>query len=338
MAGAYDPFAHGKFLVGARTFAACDVTRRREFPCEVWYPATEPNAQWGRTTANLPLIIYSHPSGAHRRAATFLCTHLASHGFVVAAMDHSEVVAPELKRAEVETAERTAKRIEEVIASRVPDMRFLLDQLLGGAFDLRETRIDPSRVGLREARIDPARIGLIGHSFGGWTVLATPDVEPRVHAIVALAPGGARNPKPGILPVTLEFKWGRDVPTLYLVAEDDVFTPLAGIEELFERTPGSKQMVILRHADHCHFMDDVEQAHEAVRATPATGPAAWIAEEMRPIAELTSGEKANTFARGLTLAHLDATLRANADARRFLAGDIAAELAARGIEAIAHAG
>lgn len=40
--------------------------------------------------------VYSHPSRSHRRAATFLCTRLASHGYVVAAMDHSESVVPEL--------------------------------------------------------------------------------------------------------------------------------------------------------------------------------------------------------------------------------------------------
>ncbi|MGZ3520871.1 MAG: alpha/beta hydrolase [Vulcanimicrobiaceae bacterium] len=29
-----------------------------------------------------PLIVFSHHSGGHRRTATFLCTHLSSHGYV----------------------------------------------------------------------------------------------------------------------------------------------------------------------------------------------------------------------------------------------------------------
>ena len=33
--------------------------------------------------------------------------------------------------------------------------------------------------------------------------------------------------------------------------------------ELFERTPATKKMVILRRADHAHFMDQVEQLHES---------------------------------------------------------------------------
>jgi len=39
---------------------------------------------------------------------------------------------------------------------------------------------------------------------------------------------------------------------------------------------------------------------------------------------------------GLTLGQLDATLRGSAAAERFLAGDVAAELANRGVQAIEH--
>jgi hypothetical protein len=80
-----------------------------------------------------PLIIFSHPSGGHRRSATFLSTHLSSHGFVVAAVDHSEVVAQELARKEGETEEQKTARWQAVIAARVPDIRILLDQLLNDA-------------------------------------------------------------------------------------------------------------------------------------------------------------------------------------------------------------
>jgi predicted dienelactone hydrolase len=77
-----------------------------------------------------PLIIFSHSSGGHRRSATFLCVHLASHGYVVAALDHSEVVATELARRDGESGAERAARIDAVIANRVPDVRFLLDHLL----------------------------------------------------------------------------------------------------------------------------------------------------------------------------------------------------------------
>ena len=312
----YDPFVRGRDSVSERTVHARDPVRGRLFPCELWYP-TNPGTY--------PLIVYSHPSGSNRRAATFLCTHLSSHGYIVAALDHTEVVAAELARRDDETADRKAARLEAIIANRVPDIRFLLDRVLSG-----DTWSDS------EVHPDSSRVGIVGHSFGGWTALAAPDVEPRIKAVVALAPGGASQPKPGILPATLDFAWGRDVPTLYLVAEDDVSLPLAGMYELYERTPATKRLVILRRADHCHFMDNVEQLHEAVRAMPFTGDLAWIPKEMRPIAELCSGEQAQTFTRGLALSHFDAVLLDREQAQRFWLGDIEAELATRGVDAIAH--
>jgi len=271
-----------------------------------------------------PLIVFSHASMSHRRMATFLCTHLSSHGYVVAALDHSEVVAPELARQDDENPEQTTARLEAVIATRVPDIRFLLDELLSGATEGSNTTLDPTRV------------GIVGHSFGGWTALAAPEVEPRIRAVVAHAPGGSSKPKPGILPATLTFKWARDVPTLYLVAENDVSLPLTGMYELFDRTPATKHMVILRQADHAHFMDDVEEMHETVRHMRFTGDLAWLPKDMRPIGELCSGEQAHVFARGLTLCHMDATLKGEDQAQRFLAGDVKTELAARGVDVIVH--
>lgn len=344
----YDPFDRGPFPAGVRTVRALDPVRNRLFPCEIWYPATaryagqdlvtetqdtfqlpqinSPRIQQavrdaGAQPGTFPLALYSHAGGGHRRAATFLCTHLASHGYVVAALDHSEVLTNELARKENETEAQKTRRWEAVISNRVPDVRFLLDQVLS-----REAGLN----------VDPDRIGIVGHSFGGWTALALPDVDERIKAVVALAPGGASNPKPGILPLTLAFTWGRDVPTLYLVAENDVSLPLAGMYELFDRTPATKQMVILRRADHLHFMDQVEALHEAVRKMSFPGELAWLSKEMQPITELCSGDEAHLFVRGLTLAHLDAQLRKNEAAQQFLLSDLEADFARRGITVMVH--
>ena len=346
----YDPFVRGAFPVGVRTIQGLDTARNRLFACEIWYPAAAQHAGQDLTPetqdvfmipaqdmprkqmavrdaavhpGTYPLIIFSHHSSGHRRSATFLCTHLASHGYVVAALDHSEVLAPELRAQQGETAEQKLVRWNAVIASRVPDALFLLNHMLSSAWT-------------SEAVLDAARIGIAGHSFGGWTALAANDVERRIRAVVALAPGGASNPRPGILPGKLAFNWGRDVPTLYLVAENDVALPLAGMFEIFERTPASKQMVILRRADHMHFMDNVEEMHERVRNMPFPPELAWMNAEMRPIAELCSGEQSHLFVRGLTLSHMDAILRQKQQARQFLSGDIEGALAVRGVPVMLH--
>jgi predicted dienelactone hydrolase len=230
-------------------------------------------------------------------------------------MDHSELVVPELARKDGETPEQKAARTQGWISSRVPDIRFLLDHL-------------------SESGHDVTRVGIAGHSFGGWTALAAPEMEPRLGAVVAMAPAGSSKTKPGILQATLSFAWGRDVPTMLLAAGDDISLPLEGMFELFERTPGTKRLAILCRADHLHFMDDVERRHEAVRAMKFPGELSWISEEMRPISQLCSGEQAHLFTRGLALAHFDAVLRGSTEARQFLDGDVQGELASRGVEAL----
>ena len=153
---------------------------------------------------------------------------------------------------------------------------------------------------------------MIGWSFGGWTVLATQEVDARCGALVALAPGGSSKPLPGIIPAQLTFAWLREVPTLYLVAEQDQFTPLAGQYELFERTPSSKTMFVLRNADHGHFGDQIDDQ---------TG---------------CSAEHAQSFTRALALAHMDGVLKHNPAAQHFLANDAARALRDRGIAAVQY--
>lgn len=50
--------------------------------------------------------------------------------------------------------------------------------------------------------IDHERIGVVGDSFGAWTVLAAPDSDRRVKAVVALTPGGASQRKKNNTPFT----------------------------------------------------------------------------------------------------------------------------------------
>jgi dienelactone hydrolase len=293
----YDPFAAGTLSVAVRSGEAIDPARGdRRLPFDVWYPEND-------GTLTRPLVVYSHASYGHRRQSSLLCAHLASHGYVVAAADHSGNTAADFaeRSARLATgelrprsAEEAAAYLGQIIADRVPDLRFLLDQLLSGGV---------------WTRIDKARIGLAGWSFGGWAVLAAPEADDRIRAVVALAPAGNSKPLPGIIPATLTFDWKRDVPTLFLVAERDRFTPLAGQYELFERTRSSKRMFILRGADHEHFGDQVDD--------PGACPP----------------EHAHLFARGLALAHFDAFLKEQGAAREFMAGDVVGALRRNGVEA-----
>ena len=113
-------------------------------------------------------------------------------------MDHSETLAPELQPRDGETADERAARITGVVCSRVPDLRLVLD------------------------RLDAPSVGLVGHSLGGWSVLAAAEDDARVAAVVALAPGGSRHPTRGVLSLPLELT--RGVPTLVLAADAGAYS------------------------------------------------------------------------------------------------------------------
>ena len=331
----YDPFGRGPFPVGVRSGEIVDGSRSdRTLPFEVWYPAAAryfavdlvtwtqdgfsvvPGGQEQRQAAvrdatpqdgTYPLVVYSHPSAGHRRQSSFLCTHLASHGYVVAAVDHAGNTALDfvehargLATGTSSSEQPTAPAFAALIAQRVPDVRFLMDQLLSGA------------AGEINNRIDAERIGLAGWSFGGWTVLALPEVDERIGAIAAMAPAGASQPEPGVLPLRLTFEWQRKAPTLFLAGETDRLTPLSGLYELFGRTPAPKQMYILRKAGHYHFGDEIDEY------------------------DLCSRQDAHCFTRSLTLAHFDATLKSNRDAEHLMHDEAVALLQAKGVDAVAY--
>ena len=124
------------------------------------------------------------------------------------------------------------------------------------------------------------------------------------------------------------------MPASANAAEDDAFLPLQGMLEIFERAPPPKLMVTLKGADHLHFIDDAEQAHEAFRTSKLDDQLlAEIQLDMKPATQLVSGATAHAFTSGLCLAHFDATLRGSPSARQFLEGGLKQELVDRSIDA-----
>lgn len=353
----YDPFARGPFPVGVRTLSATDASRDQRFlPIEVWYPATDANAGRDLDDATkdhyevlpgfppadqdavrdaaprdgkYPLVAFSHGFGGHRRQTTFLCTHLASHGYVVASADHTGNTVIDVMQAVMGVASGTPmpeplEILNEFIAARPADVAFMIDQVAAAP-----------EIG---AHVLTDRIGMTGHSFGGWTTLAYTERDKRVAAALPLAPAGGKTHMPAEpLRQSLRFDWGREVPTLYLVAEGDSLLPLEGMEELLGRTPSQKKsMVVLRKSDHMHFCDRVEEVHEMFRMMPPPGEFEKVAKGVPPMSELCPGEHAYRFIKSLGLAHMDAHLKANESAAQFLGGDIEKHLADRGVTVLAR--
>jgi predicted dienelactone hydrolase len=348
----YDPFARGPFPTGVRTTTLTDVSRGgRRLPLEVWYPAADAHA--GQDTVDptrdryemlpglpsvsqdavrdaasrsgkWPLVLFSHGYGGHRRQSTFLCTHLASHGYVVASLDHVGNTVFEVMHA-IMTAQMGGARtdpqatLREFVVARPADTIFMLDEVLRGAGDVA-------------AQVDPDRVGMAGHSFGGWTTLVTTARDRRIRAALPLAPaGGPTYLEANTLVDAMDLRFGREVPTLFVVADLDSLLPLAGIRELYERTPAPKRLVVLENTDHLHFLDRIAENHEMFRSMPQDELFRPAISRMRPMAELTDETATYAAVRGLGVAHMDAVLKGNEAAARFLAGDVAAALAAQGM-------
>ncbi len=166
-----EPSEPGPFGVGARTLIWFDA-REKLLTAEVWYPAqVEPGSEgddYGLVSrtgiahrdadgdlrgAPWPLIAFSHGFGGVRYQSTFLTEHLASHGFVVVAVDHPRNTLFDLD--EEAGAQVASERPADVSASvdRVYELASEGWFGLGGL-------VDPE-----------AGYGMLGHSFGGWTAV-----------------------------------------------------------------------------------------------------------------------------------------------------------------------
>lgn len=132
----------------------------RELHLSVWYPTEDTDGDNARYFLNsieaegiwqdasiaggpFPALVFSHGHQGYAENSSFLMEHLASHGFVVAAPDHTGNTT-------LDGSERTT----EIYYQRPADVSAVLDWLEGSEFGLTGERVG------------------LGHSFGGYTMLA----------------------------------------------------------------------------------------------------------------------------------------------------------------------
>ena len=134
-----------------------------------------------------PILLFSHGYGVSAALNTGVHEHLASHGYVVAGIDHTyDAGAVEFPDGRV-VSQKPGLAIDEVLrAVRAADTVFVLDGLIrlaaGHNPDAGGRRL-PS--GLHRA-LDPTRIGGYGHSLGGPTVVTAMQHDRRIDAGAAL--------------------------------------------------------------------------------------------------------------------------------------------------------
>ncbi len=205
-AGTPDYSMPGPASVGVTTTSLTDDSRGRTLPVEIWYPiaaagtasdvidfetdvgreaalsplldaapsecvATTTNAtrDASASAGTYPVILYSHCYTCTRWSAHAVMERLASHGFIVVAPDHEGDTL-------FDRLNGTASPLNNAIVDvREADIRFVLDQMLGG---------DTLPEGVTA---DASKVGMLGHSIGSVTAGRVAQNDARIAAVVGLA-------------------------------------------------------------------------------------------------------------------------------------------------------
>ena len=170
--------------------------------------AASENVPVAANGAPFPVLVFSHGMVGLRLQNSSALQELASRGYIVVALDHTDAAAAtvfpdgearfyDLSRfgiaPDIEPTE--ALMTEHVLPVWVADQRFVYDVLEKWATS------DPLLAG----KIDPTRIGSFGHSFGGATALEVCRVDVRCKAAVNLDGGlyGGTKTQPATQPLLL---------------------------------------------------------------------------------------------------------------------------------------
>lgn len=243
--------APGPYGVGVTTITFVDASRptmpNKDYPgapnrtlaTEIWYPAAavDPAPAGGQRDAALladgapyPLVVYSHGFIDRRTSGGFLARHLASHGYVVLAIDYP-----------LSNGNAPGGPTVNDVANQPGDISYVLDQVLAD---------DP---GNRFAgAIDAGRIGLTGLSLGGLTSTLTAFHanlrDMRVRAVAPIA-GLACN-------FNDVFYGDLDIPLLTVHGDIDAILPFAAnARTQFDNANSPRYLVTVVGASHTAFSE-----------------------------------------------------------------------------------
>jgi dienelactone hydrolase len=225
------PKPTGPYPVGTRILYLKDSSRTegqgphpggpRELIVQIWYPAASSNNRlaayqrmsettlatsyrsvlWTNSRIDAPIatngvpfvvLLFNHRWGGLRTQDTFLTEDLASHGYVVVAIDHpynagqvempdGRVIKDAFGYSPIDVAQRTSRQIRDIwnkeLTKWVADEVFVLNTLQNDNLDKKS----PWYGGL-----DTDRAGAFGHSFGGAASVQLCSVDSRVRSALNL--------------------------------------------------------------------------------------------------------------------------------------------------------
>ncbi len=244
-----------------------------------------------------PLIIFSHGNGGVRSQSVFWCEHMASHGYIVMAPDHTGNCLVTVIAGKLVVFNDSTEGREQSSKDRPKDVSFLIDAM---------ERMNKGGDSRFFGRVDLEHIGVAGHSFGGFTSTWVADTDSRVDAIVPMA-GVART------------REKYDCPVLIILATEDATLGLEGndrVRKYYETSTGPRYFVEFLNCGHYSFTE-MFQFNPAFGDGVGTGTRTTNGEPityapMGVVFPLTNGYTAAFFGRYLKgLAGYDAYLSAN---------------------------
>jgi len=275
-----------------------DPSRARKVPIKVHLP---------EGAGPFPVVILSHGAGGHWDANFAQAHHLATHGYVVLAVEHvgsnTEVLTRSLR---LQGNLRAMTRDAGEVLGRPKDISFAIDQ--AEKWNKTYARL----VG----KLDLKHVGVLGHSFGAFTVMVVAGMRPALNWLSPpVAPGQGLGPDlrdPRVVCGVALSPQGPGEPFFIEASYASLRTPLLGItgsrDEQQEARPenrrrawelwppGEKYLVWLANADHTAFSD-------------STGAAA------RRMLKSNSRDDAQPLVRAATLLFFDACLKGHGAAR-----------------------
>ncbi len=192
-----------------------------------------------------PLVLFSHGWGGFRDQSTFLTSHLASWGFVVAAPDHpsrdlTEVLGTYLGIAPPTTDPYAA--VQDLLATR--------------------STLAALTTGVLAGHVDASRFVVVGHSDGGVTAenLASDETSVSVaqhrHDPLAGFITLAGSSNAGLTPApTPPYNTVPEEPSIFVDAADDHVVPALYLKETYNALTAPRRFVTLGQSGHLVFAD-----------------------------------------------------------------------------------
>ncbi len=176
---------------------------------------------------SFPLVLFSHGDQGYRDQSTFLTSHLATWGFIVAAPDERE-------------------RGLEFVLGGGPAHPMTDSQTLRATVNSLHAE-STKRGGRLAGRMKPGKVVVTGHSGGGYAAMQFAS-QADVAGYVSLAAGAALDPSRPTLTLP-------DKPSLFMTGSIDTVVPTAEVAGGYAAASKPSRLVTIGNAGHLMFAD-----------------------------------------------------------------------------------